>query len=101
MKRKYIQDPVTLQLVPAEEYYKAPENVSAYIIPDIEPFQSIATADKPVISSRSKMRQYCKDRGLVPAEECKGLPMRPAYQPAKRDRDGVIKALVQAFDQHR
>lgn len=99
MKKSYIQHPVTLELIPAEEYFPIEqENKGPYVCGDIEPFQSFATSDRPVIGGRAQMREYCKKHGLVPAQETAGLPPRPVQLPFKRDRQGVINELKRAMD---
>lgn len=99
MRKRYIQCRKTGNLIPEEEYYAEQNEINApFIINDIEPFQSIATSDRAVISSRSQMREYCKKHGLVPAQEVEGLPLRQMNSPYQRDRKGVIEALKRAMD---
>lgn len=96
---RYIQDPKTLELVPADLYQSSHESSAPYVVGDIEPFQSHATSDRPIISSRSSLRNYCKQHGLVLEADCKGLPPTPLHTPHKRDREGVISAIKQAMEQ--
>lgn len=62
-RQRYIQDPVSLQLVPAEQYRGPSESTSAYIVPDIAPYQSMATGE--MIQSRSQHREHLRRHGLV------------------------------------
>lgn len=95
--KSFIQCRKTGKLIPKEEYY-AESKHTHNIITDIEPFVSNATSDTPVISSRSQLREYCKKHGLVPAEECRGMPVRTLNTEYKRDKKGVIEAIKRAMN---
>lgn len=62
MKRKYIQDPETHKLVPAEEYARK-ERSGVQIMSDISPYRSII--DGSVITSRSRHREHLKRHGCI------------------------------------
>lgn len=70
MKKRWIQDPKTGDLIPAEEYHahKARE-AGFYVMGDIQPYQAVAvdvaTGNAPVITSRSAHREYLKRNGYV------------------------------------
>lgn len=82
MRKRYIQDPKTLQLIPVEEYHKPPVVNSPVVISDsIEGFVADATPDRPFIDSKSQLRRYCRENGLVLAADCKGLPELHATMP--------------------
>lgn len=78
MIRRYIQNPEPpYELIPIEQYSPPQQDVNApMVMPDIEPFRSVATADQPVIGSRSKLREYMKRTGLVQTEELRGEDFR-------------------------
>ena len=48
-----------------EKVYANPLPSSPQIMRDIDDFQSLATKDKPWITSRSHLREYCKRHNLV------------------------------------
>lgn len=104
MRKTYVLDPVTRELVEKKHYRKIE---GAYIIGDIEPI--ISPIDGSVIGSRSKYREHNEKHGVVPYEEFgdkwfeKKRTERIANQnvntPAhRRDR---IEALKHAFEKHR
>lgn len=63
-RQRYIQDPVTLKLVPAEEYYASQQDVAApFVMADIQPYQSMATGE--MITGRRQHREHLKSHGLV------------------------------------
>ena len=68
---RYIQDPKTLKLVPADEYYarksESVDNNSFSIINDIDPF--VSPVDRSVISSRSKLRSHNIKHGVTDVRE--------------------------------
>lgn len=53
---RYIQDPVTLELVPADEY--VPRTTHHLVMPDIQPYRS--QIDGRMITSRSEHREHLK-----------------------------------------
>ncbi len=59
---RYIQDPDTHKLVPADEYER-PRKGGPYIQSDIKPYQSII--DGSMITSRSKHRAHLKQHGCI------------------------------------
>jgi hypothetical protein len=63
MRQRYIQDPVTHQLIPAEEYYQRSEVNAPMVMGDIQPYQSMATGE--MITSRSRHREHLKQHGLI------------------------------------
>lgn len=62
MRKRYIQDPKTLELVPAEDYY-APSVHATMIMPDIAPYRSMITGE--IIQSRSTHRTHLRDHGCI------------------------------------
>ena len=65
MRRRYIQDPKTGKLIPAEEYRRA-DTVHA-VHGDIDEFRS--HVDGSVISSRRDLREHNKRHGVVTGAE--------------------------------
>lgn len=74
---RYIQDPITNRLVPADEYYR-PSSRSAAVSDDIEAF--VSTVDGTVISSRSGLREHNKRHNVVTAAEYGGHVDKEAKQ---------------------
>jgi hypothetical protein len=62
IRGSFIQDPETGELVPKDQYY-APSNASHYVMPDIQPYQSMQTGE--MITSRSHHRAHLKQHGLI------------------------------------
>lgn len=65
---RYIQDPKTLELVPADQYVPDQSSLSSlYIIPDIKPYKSVAwdqETNKPVIiGGRRQHREFLRRNG--------------------------------------
>jgi len=63
---RYIQDPVTHKLVPADNYYRPSEN-SHSIHGDIESF--VSPIDHSVISDRNQLREHNKKHNVVNSAE--------------------------------
>lgn len=63
---KWVQDPVTLELIPKEEY-AAKENDSPYVHGDIESFVSPITRE--IISDRAQLRRHNKKHGVTDSRD--------------------------------
>lgn len=63
MRQRYIQDPVTFKLIPAEEYYSQQDVSAPMVMVDIKPYKSMVTGE--MITSRSQHRSHLKQHGLI------------------------------------
>jgi hypothetical protein len=92
-RKRYIQDPVTLKLVPAEEYYQRSDVDAPFIMPDIQPYQSMATGE--MITSRSRHREHLKANGLIEVgNETKYLQPKAVTPPAGR-KEAIARAVYE------
>jgi len=71
---RYIQDPKTHKLIPADEYYLQ-ESTSAYILTDYQPYVSMVTGE--MIEGRKAHREHLKRHNLVVAEQSSARPQKP------------------------
>lgn len=62
MRKRFIQDPVTLKLVPADDY-RGPVEHYTMVMPDIAPYRSMI--DGSMIESRSTHRTHLRDNGCI------------------------------------
>lgn len=92
MRTRYIQDPVTLKLVPADEYERAAPS-GPMIMGDIAPYQSMKTGE--MIMGRRQHREHLRQHGLVEIGNEKVTPRRPTFPSAESVRADVIKAFQQ------
>lgn len=74
-RTRYIQDPKTHKLIPADEYYSAPESTSAYIVADYQPYKSMVTGE--MIDGKKAHREHLKRHNLVVAEQNSARPQTP------------------------
>lgn len=64
MRHRYIQDPVTFELVPAEKYHAARAEVNApLVMPDLKPYQSMVTGE--MIGGRRQHREHLRAHNVV------------------------------------
>ena len=70
---RYIQDPVTHKLIPADEYYTQETN-SHYIMADYQPYQSMVTGE--MREGRKAHREHLKRHNLVVAEQSSARPQK-------------------------
>jgi len=94
MRKTYVFDRTTLQLVPKDEFYARAQEVNApMVIGDIQPYQS--QIDGSMISSRSQHRSHLRQHGCVEiGNETKALY---AQTTPKGPPPGLKDALIRAF----
>ena len=93
-RKRYIQDPKTGKLIPAEEWYETREQ-APFVMPDIQPYQSMA--DGTMITSRSHHREHLKRHGLV--EIGNEINAHMSQQERRVDRN-VRSALEESVRRH-
>lgn len=85
-----------MQLVPAE-LWAGPSHVDApFVMPDIQPYQSMQTGE--LITSRSHHRSHLKQHGLVEIGNEINHHMKKS-QP-RIDREGIRRDLIEAVKRH-
>lgn len=63
----------------------------ATFIPDIPDF--VSPIDGTIVRGRAGMREHCKRHNVVPTNELKGLPPRPAVSQYVPDRAAIREQL--------
>lgn len=94
-RKRWIQDPVTHKLIPAEEYGGPSTSKTAYVSPDIQPYRSQITGE--IISSRSQHREHLKRHNCFEiGNETKAFMdiSRPSH---KIDREGIRRTLSEVI----
>lgn len=92
---RYIQNPVTLELVPATEYDSSPR--AAYVIGDIQPYKSMATGE--IVGGRRQHREHLKQHRLIEVgNEIKSHISQA--RPPTPDRAGIRNALIESVRRH-
>lgn len=97
MRKRYIQDPQTLELVPYEEYYARREVNAPMVMPDIKPYQSMQTGE--MIKSRSHHREHLRQHGLIEIGNEVKAHMQQRSAP-KVDKQGIRNALIESVRRH-
>ena len=96
MRTTYVQDPVTFELVPKDEYYSRRADVNApMVMPDIGEYTSMVDGTR--ITSRSQHRAHLRQHGVIEVgNETKTLlnRVKPASPPP-----GLKEQLIRAFHQ--
>lgn len=92
MRKTYIQDPVTFELVERDVYYANRAEVNApMVMSDIQPYQSMATGE--MITSRSQHRDHLKQHRLIEyGNEKIPTPTAPKY-----NSDEVKREIARHF----
>lgn len=92
-RKRYIQHPQTLELIPAEEYV-APASASFYVMPDIQPYRSMV--DGSIVGGRRQHREHLRQHNVIEVgnELDKATP-KPLEPPR-----GLKEALIRAAHNH-
>lgn len=80
-RTRYIQDPITHQLIPAEKYYGQTENAGPYIVDDYKPYKSMVTGE--MIEGRKAHREHLLKHNVVVAEQNSARPVVQNQQKLK------------------
>lgn len=79
MRQRFVQHPVSGELVPAEQYAPEPRALH-HVMPDIKEYRSMI--DGSVVSSRSRHREHLISHGCIEVgNETKYLAPRPKQLP--------------------
>ena len=92
MRTSYVQDPVTHELVPKDEYYRRYDVNAPMVMPDIQPYQSMI--DGSIINSRSRHREHLREHGCVEVGNDSSLtrPPKPIGSPPGL-KEKIIRAV--------
>lgn len=92
-RKRWIQDPVTHELVPAEEWRGPSASTSAYVVPDIAPYKSMITGE--MITSRSQHRAHLAQHNCF--EIGNEIPAAMKRPEPKIDREGIRRDIVETM----
>lgn len=93
-RQRYIQDPHTHKLIPAEEWYGPSDPKAPFVMPDIQPYQSMQTGE--MITSRSHHRAHLRQHGLV--EIGNEVKAAMTQQRPKDDRESRRRAIAEVLN---
>lgn len=92
MRKRYIQDPETLELIEADKFY-APSVNAPMVMGDIAPYRSMVTGE--IITSRSRHREHLRDHNCIEVgNETKYIQPRPMTPPP-----GLKQTLIEVAHQ--
>lgn len=88
MRKRWIQDE-SGKLVPAEEY-QAPSSTGLFVIPDIQPYQSMITGE--MIGGRAQHRAHLRQHNCVEVGNELDKPKPRQAAPDRRLKQQIIEA---------
>jgi hypothetical protein len=95
VRTRYIQDPVTYKLVPADEFYASRVEVNApMVMPDLQPYRSMVTGEQ--IGGRRQHREHLKTHNVVEVGNSFDKATPKPVTPPK----GLKEQLIRAAHQH-
>lgn len=93
MRRRYIQNPETLELIPAEEYVR-PSTDAPMIMGDITPYKSMITGE--MIQGRRQHREHLRQHNCIEV----GNERIGPRQEVRPDRNALKRAAHEALQRH-
>jgi len=94
MRKRWIQDPVTHQLVPAEEFHQKQEFKAPFVMGDLSPYQSQVTGE--MIEGRRQHREHLKVHNVVEVGNSLDKATPKPYTPPKGLRETLARAVYQS-----
>jgi hypothetical protein len=92
---RYIQHPVTFELIPADQYERPSSNADYHVMPDIQPYQSMI--DGSIIHSRSQHRRHLKDHGCIEVGNDSSV-LKPQRKPLESP-PGLKETLIRVVNE--
>lgn len=89
MRKSYVQDPETLELVEKDKY--VPRRVAGLAIWGDTP-DFVSSIDGKTYSGRAGMREHCKLHNVVPFADTAGLPAAPPQ--IRPDREAIRQTIA-------
>lgn len=89
-RQRYIQDPVTLKLVPAEDY-KPRTQAGFFIMDDLKPYKSMITGE--IIQGRAQHRAHLRQHGCIEVGNEKLTPHK-TINPSRDDYRRSVAAVM-------
>ena len=86
MKRRYVQDPKTLELIEVTEDYSAPMRADAGVLWGDRHYDGLKAVDGADISTRTKHREYMKANNVTLADDFKNT-----WAQAKEARERYVQ----------
>jgi hypothetical protein len=96
MRIRYIQDPVTFKLIPADEYHGPSISTASYIQPDIQPYKSMITGE--MITSRSKHREHLRQHNCIEIGNEIDYAMKNARPKPIDDRESRRRTIAEVLN---
>lgn len=91
-RQRYIQDPKTHKLIPAEEWYQRQDVDAPMVMGDIKPYKSMV--DGSMIESRSSHREHLRKHQLVEiGNEIKHHMAKQERRPDPTIRRDLVEAM--------
>lgn len=104
MKKSWVQDPETRQLIPKDEYVRKQNSARGFIQEDIKPF--VSPIDGKPIYTRRQLREHNKKHGVTDMRDygddwfTRKAKERSDAITGKRDRKERIEAIKKSLYQH-
>lgn len=94
-RQRWIQDPVTNQLIPADQWRGPSTSSASYIIPDIQPYKSMITGE--MITSRSHHREHLRQHNVQEIGNEIDYAIKTARTEYKPDREHIRRQLAEVM----
>lgn len=92
-RKSWVQDPVTLKLIPKDEY-RPRQSAGFFVMGDIDPYQSMITGE--IIQGRRQHREHLRQHGCIEVGNEKLTPKAPAQprrEEIRRDLSRIMSGM--------
>ena len=83
---RFIQHPVTVNLIPAVDYVRPDTNESAYVMGDLEGF--VSPIDRTLLDDRGKLMRHNKKHGVTNSADYSPAHFDKKQKAMKNEREG-------------
>lgn len=90
-RKSWVQCPVTLKLIPKDEYYSGARESGPFVIGDIDPYKSMITGE--MINGRRQHREHLRQHGCIEVGNERMKPKAPtpiSREDIRRDLHRVV-----------
>lgn len=91
-RKSWVQCPVTLKLIPKDEYYSQARESGPFVCGDIEPYQSMVTGE--MITGRAQHREHLRQHRLIEVGNEKLTPKAPPAPSREEFRRAAYEAAL-------
>lgn len=96
MRKRYVQDPKTMELVEFSEYHALREESAHFVLPDIAGYKSMQTGEW--IAGRRQHRDHIRQHGLIEIGNEIAAHLKPIQRDDSKDREARKRTIAEVMN---